>query len=68
MINAALIWAGIATFVQVYQFRIPGINMAIGTGVLSVTGISFTFMTPVLAYVNTYMVSCTQRALHHLIM
>lgn len=58
MINAALIWAGVATFIQVKQFRIPGINMVIGTGVLSVTGISFTFYTPVQAFVSTYMATC----------
>jgi xanthine/uracil permease len=57
LINASLIWAGVATFIQVYQFRIPGINMVIGTGVLSVTGISFVFLNPIQAYIVTYIVS-----------
>ena len=38
------------------QVRVPFINLVVGTGVLSVTGISFVFLTPVQAYIRTYIV------------
>jgi hypothetical protein len=36
---------------------VPFINLVVGTGVLSVTGISFVFLAPMQAYINSYIVS-----------
>eukprot|EP00271_Cylindrocystis_brebissonii_P023449 TRINITY_DN9731_c0_g1_i1.p1 TRINITY_DN9731_c0_g1~~TRINITY_DN9731_c0_g1_i1.p1 ORF type:complete len:633 (+),score=99.93 TRINITY_DN9731_c0_g1_i1:213-2111(+) len=44
IISAALIVSGIASFVQVTQIPIPFTNYKIGSGLLSVMGISFTFL------------------------
>ena len=49
MISAALIVSGICSFIQVYRFGFPtpGINGGrtfIGTGLVSVMGISFAFL------------------------
>jgi xanthine/uracil permease len=44
IISAALIVSGIASFIQVTQIPIPFTNYAIGSGLLSVMGISFTFL------------------------
>eukprot|EP00270_Netrium_digitus_P004320 TRINITY_DN15358_c0_g1_i1.p1 TRINITY_DN15358_c0_g1~~TRINITY_DN15358_c0_g1_i1.p1 ORF type:complete len:618 (+),score=92.71 TRINITY_DN15358_c0_g1_i1:80-1933(+) len=44
IISAALICSSLSTFVQVTQIKIPGTNYAIGSGLLSVMGVSFTFL------------------------
>jgi len=44
IISAALIVSGLASLVQVLRFRIPFTPYFLGTGLLSVMGISFTFL------------------------
>eukprot|EP00897_Mesotaenium_endlicherianum_P000924 jgi/Mesen1/10832/ME000093S10348 len=44
LISAALIVSGISSFIQVTQIKIPYSNYVIGSGLLSVMGISFTFL------------------------
>lgn len=44
LISAALIVASVASFVQVMQIKIPGTRFVIGSGLLSVMGVSFSFV------------------------
>eukprot|EP00270_Netrium_digitus_P013892 TRINITY_DN4665_c0_g1_i1.p1 TRINITY_DN4665_c0_g1~~TRINITY_DN4665_c0_g1_i1.p1 ORF type:complete len:627 (+),score=101.00 TRINITY_DN4665_c0_g1_i1:206-1882(+) len=44
IVSASLIVSGIASLVQVVQIQVPFTNYAIGSGLLSVMGISFTFL------------------------
>jgi len=44
LVSAALIVAAVASFVQVTQFKIPGTRLVIGSGLLSVMGVSFSFV------------------------
>lgn len=44
MVSAALIVASVASFVQVTQFKIRGTRFVIGSGLLSVMGVSFSFV------------------------
>ncbi|KAH7289966.1 hypothetical protein KP509_30G026100 [Ceratopteris richardii] len=44
LVAAALIVTSLASFVQVYQFRVPFTKYVIGSGLLSVMGISFAYI------------------------
>lgn len=44
LVSAALIVAAVASFVQIVQLRIPGTRYVIGSGMLSVMGVSFSFV------------------------
>eukprot|EP00798_Chlamydomonas_sp_ICE-L_P005798 gene5798-6079_t len=44
LVSAALIVSGICSLIQIIRFKIPGTNYYIGSGLLSVTGTSFTFL------------------------
>jgi len=58
LVSAALIVASIASFVQVRQFKIPGTRLVIGSGLLSVMGVSFSFV-PVAQQVIATLSQCS---------
>ncbi|MCO5600241.1 hypothetical protein L7F22_054351 [Adiantum nelumboides] len=58
LVAAALIVTSIASFVQVYQIRIPFTKYVIGSGLLSVMGISFAYI-PVAQHVLTSLQACS---------
>lgn len=57
LVSAALIVAAIASFIQVMQIKIPGTRYVIGSGLLSVMGVSFSFV-PVAQQVITTLSQC----------
>lgn len=57
LISAALIVASMASFVQVMQIKIPGTRFVIGSGLLSVMGVSFSFV-PVAQQVISTLSQC----------
>jgi len=57
LVSAALIVAAIASFVQVTQFHIRGTRIVIGSGLLSVMGVSFSFV-PVAQQVISTLSAC----------
>lgn len=58
LVSAALIVTSIASFIQVYQIKIPYTNYVIGSGLLSVMGISFAYI-PVAQHVLTSLQACS---------
>ncbi|KAG0631559.1 hypothetical protein M758_1G262300 [Ceratodon purpureus] len=58
LVSAALIVAACASFIQVFQFKIPFTKYVIGTGLLSVMGVSFSFV-PVAQQVIGTLSQCT---------
>lgn len=56
--SAALIVASVASFVQVMQIKIPRTRFVIGSGLLSVMGVSFSFV-PVAQQVIGTLSQCT---------
>eukprot|EP00850_Spirogloea_muscicola_P010979 SM000066S20454 [mRNA] locus=s66:480443:485518:- [translate_table: standard] len=58
LISAALIVSGFASLVQVLQIKVPFTNIVIGSGLLSVMGISFTFL-PIAQSSIAQMKSCS---------
>lgn len=58
LVSAALIVAAVASFVQVTQVKIPGTRLVIGSGLLSVMGVSFAFV-PVAQQVIATLSQCS---------
>eukprot|EP00250_Pteridium_aquilinum_P005918 c15934_g1_i1 orf=83-2062(+) len=58
LVSAALIVTSIASFIQIYQFKIPFTNYVIGSGLLSVMGISFAYI-PVAQHIITSLQMCS---------
>ena len=58
LVSAALIVAAYASFIQVFQIKVRGTRFVIGTGLLSVMGVSFSFV-PVAQQVIGTLTQCS---------